>query len=252
MGAVILDERGVQQLELWGPHDVEHGWSIRQSARARRLSVRVFRHGGVEVVVPPRTSPHRISAFISQQREWIERQRRRAIAPLPWPLPPATLELSAFDEQWTCVQIPSFGRVRVIGGQAQELELHGDLSDLETLRTALIGWLVAHAKGRFAAPLAELARQVGVEPRLLQVRCQRTRWGSCSRRGTVSLNACLLFQRPEVVRYLLIHELAHLKYMNHSRHFWAEVARHEAQWKALDRELLRGWKRVPAWIFARR
>lgn len=249
---MTFDEFRVQQLELWGPHDAEHGWSIRQSARARRLSVRVFRHGGVEVVVPPRTSPHRISAFISQQREWIERQRRRAIAPLPWPLPPATLELSAFEEQWTCVQSPSSGRVRVMPRQAGQLELHGDLSDREALRGALIAWLVGYAKERFAAPLAERAMQVGVAPRRLQVRCQRTRWGSCSRRGTVSLNACLLFQRPQVVRYLLIHELAHLKHMNHSRHFWAEVGRHEPQWKALDRELLRGWKHVPAWIFARR
>lgn len=247
---MIFGERGVQQLELWDPHDVEHGWSIRQSARARRLSVRVFRHGGVEVVVPPRTSPHRISAFISQQREWIERQRRRAIAPLPWPLPPATLQLSAFDEQWSCRQSPGSGRVRISSPRAGELELTGDLSDREGLRSALIDWLMAHAKERLAAPLAELARRVGVEPRRLQVRCQRTRWGSCSRRGTVSLNACLLFQRPEVVRYLLIHELAHLKHMNHSRHFWAEVARHEPQWKPLDRELLRGWKHVPAWIFA--
>lgn len=249
---MIFDQRGIQQLELWDPHDVEHGWAIRQSARARRLSVRVFRHGGVEVVVPPRTSAHRISAFISQQREWIERQRRRAIAPLPWPLPPATLELSALEEQWHCLHSPSSGRVRVMALRAGELELQGDLSDREDLRTALIAWLVTHAKGRFAAPLAELAGRVGVEPRRLQVRCQRTRWGSCSRRGTVSLNACLLFQRPEVVRYLLIHELTHLKHMNHSRHFWVEVARHEPQWKALDRELLRGWKRVPGWIFARR
>ncbi len=246
---MIFDERAVQQLELWDPRDAEHGWSIRQSTRARRLSVRVFRHGGVEVVVPPRTSPHRISAFISQQREWIERQRRRAIAPLPWPLPPATLELSALEEQWTCVQSRGSGRVRVTAREAGELELKGDLSDRGGLRMALIGWLVTHAKERFAAPLSELSRQVGVEPRRLQVRCQRTRWGSCSRHGTVSLNACLLFQRPEVVRYLLIHELAHLKHMNHSRQFWAEVARHEPQWKALDRELLRGWKRVPGWIF---
>src|SRR5215469_9729608 len=135
MGAVIFGERGLQQLELWDPHDVEHGWSIRQSVRARRLSVRVFRHGGVEVVVPPRTSPHRISAFISQQREWIERQRRRAIAPLPWPLPPGTLELSALEEQWICVQRPGSGRVRVTAHQPGELELKGDLSDREALRS---------------------------------------------------------------------------------------------------------------------
>src|SRR5579863_8718791 len=149
MGAVIFDELGVQQLELWDPRDAEHGWSIRQSNRARRLSVRVFRHGGVEVVVPLRTSSRRISAFISQQREWIERQRRRAVAPVAWPLPPATLELSAFNEQWRCVQKPASGRVRISVSAAAELEIKGDLGDRESLRRALIRWLVEYSKQRF-------------------------------------------------------------------------------------------------------
>ena len=92
-------------------------------------------------------------------------------------------------------------------------------------------------------------RRWASSPARLQVRCQRTRWGSCSRRGTISLNVCLLFQPPEVLRYLLVHELAHLRHMNHSARFWAEVARHEPDWKALDRELLQGWRRVPSWMF---
>jgi hypothetical protein len=90
---------------------------------------------------------------------------------------------------------------------------------------------------------------MAVRPGRLQVRCQRSRWGSCSRRATISLNACLLFQRPEVLRYLMVHELSHLRHMNHSARFWAEVARHEPDWKALDRELLQSWVRVPSWIF---
>ena len=89
----------------------------------------------------------------------------------------------------------------------------------------------------------------GVAPGALQIRCQRTRWGSCSRHGTISLNACLLFQAPQVLRYLMVHELSHLRHMNHSARFWDEVARHEPDWRALDRELLQGWRLVPAWMF---
>ena len=55
------------------------------------------------------------------------------------------------------------------------------------------------------------------------IRCQRTRWGSCSTRGTVSLNCSLVFLRPEVVRYLFMHELAHTRHMNHSPGFWRLV-----------------------------
>jgi predicted metal-dependent hydrolase len=242
-------EQKSQQLSLWDTERSEHSWSVRQSARARRLSVRVFRHGGVEIVVPPRTSPQRVSAFVSEHREWIERQRRRSAPLSHWPLPPANLELSALGEHWRCTHQPGRGRVRVRELGDQQLQLTGRLEQLESVRHALLGWLTQHAHRRVEGPLRALAAQMDVEPGRLQVRCQRTRWGSCSRSGTISLNVCLLFQTPEVLRYLMIHELAHLRQMNHSVRFWADVARHEPGWKALDRELLQGWRRVPSWMF---
>ena len=165
-----------------------------------------------------------------------------------WPLPPPTLALSALEEAWVCLPGAAGTRVRV-REEAGQLLLDGDLSRREPLRQALRHWLVGRALLRFEEPLAALAARMGALPGRLQVRCQRTRWGSCSRRGTISLNACLLFQRPEVLRYLIVHELSHLKHMNHSARFWAEVARHEPDWKALDQELLQGWRRVPSWIF---
>jgi predicted metal-dependent hydrolase len=242
-------EHNLKQLSLWDAEHNEQSWSVRQSARARRLSVRVFRHGGVEIVVPPRTSPQRVSAFVSEHREWIERQRRRSAPALHWPLPPATLCLSAVGEHWRVSSSHGIGRVRVRELVSQELQLRGALSQPEALRRALVRWLAQCAYRRFEAPLRALAAQMGVAPGRLQVRCQRTRWGSCSRRGTISLNLCLLFQTPEVLRYLMIHELAHLRHMNHSAHFWADVARQEPDWKLLDRELLQGWRRVPSWVF---
>jgi len=245
----LATEQKLQQLSLWDATPSEHSWSVRQSARARRLSVRVFRHGGVEIVVPPRTSPQRVSAFVSEHREWIERQRRRSALPVHWPLPPVCLTLSAFGEHWRCSSGGGVGRVRIRELMSRELQLLGELSDAEQLRRALTVWLARRAWQGFEAPLRALALQMGVQPGRLQVRCQRTRWGSCSRRGTISLNVCLLFQPPEVLRYLMIHELAHLRHMNHSARFWAEVARQEPDWKALDRELLQGWRRVPSWIF---
>jgi len=164
-------------------------------------------------------------------------------------MPPATLNLSALGEHWRCVSNAGAGRVRVRQMGADQLLLRGRLDDVEQLRQALRRWLAQHAQRRFEAPLRALSAQMGVEPGRLQVRCQRTRWGSCSRAGTISLNVCLLFQTPEVLRYLMVHELAHLRHMNHSVRFWTDVARQEPEWKALDRELLQGWRRVPSWMF---
>jgi predicted metal-dependent hydrolase len=241
--------RMLRQLQLWDVDDSEHGWSVRQSARARRLSVRVFRTGGVEIVVPPRTSARRVSEFVSQHREWIERHRRRALPVASWPLPPEALSLTALGEDWRCTQVAGPGPVRLRERPGRELLLSGRLEDHTRLRALLVSWLVEHARRRREPALRGLAAQMAVVPARVQVRCQRSRWGSCSRRHTVSLNVCLLFQRPEVLRYLMIHELAHLRHMNHSARFWAEVARYQPDWKTLDRELLQGWRRAPSWMF---
>jgi predicted metal-dependent hydrolase len=241
--------RMLRQLQLWDFDSSEHAWSVRQSVRARRLSVRVFRNGGVEIVVPPRTPPRRVSEFVSEHREWIERQRRRAVPAVDWPLPPEVLSLTAIDEEWRCSAIAGAGQVGLREIAGYELQLRGRLDDRARLRRLLANWLVERARRRLEGPLRALAAQMAVAPGRLQVRRQRSRWGSCSRRRTISLNVCLLFQRPEVLRYLMIHELSHLRHMNHSARFWAEVARYEPDCKALDRELLQGWRRVPSWIF---
>jgi predicted metal-dependent hydrolase len=102
--------------------------------------------------------------------------------------------------------------------------------------TVLAPWLVG------------LSRSAGLAFERLQIRRQRTRWGSCSRNGTISLNACLLFQTPAVVNYLLIHELVHTVHMNHSRRFWAAVERLEPRWRERDATLSQGWRHVPAWV----
>ncbi len=78
-----------------------------------------------------------------------------------------------------------------------------------------------------------------------QVRCPRT----CMREnGSISLNYCMLFLQPEQVRYVMIHELCHARHMNHSRRYWALVARHEPDYRSLDKGLNSAWKQIPAWV----
>jgi predicted metal-dependent hydrolase len=116
-------------------------------------------------------------------------------------------------------------------------------------RHLLQGWLRRAAGERLAPALLRLAADLNYSVARVAIRCQRTRWGSCSTRGTVSLNCSLLFLPPEVVRYLFVHELAHTRHMNQSASFWRVVERLEPDYRRLDRELVAGWRTVPAWVF---
>jgi predicted metal-dependent hydrolase len=82
----------------------------------------------------------------------------------------------------------------------------------------------------------------------MAIRSQRTRWASCSPKGTISLNVRLMFLPQHLVRYVLLHELAHTQEMNHSRRYWAILESLEPNYLELDKELRAGWRLVPDWI----
>jgi predicted metal-dependent hydrolase len=137
-------------------------------------------------------------------------------------------------------------RVRAVDGL---LSISGESAAARDLRHVLRRWLIQRASDVLCTALVGCAKERGFEFKRVVIRRQRTRWGSCSTRGTISLNCCLMFQRPEVLHYLLIHELAHTRHMNHSRKFWQCVSEHCSDYEQLDRELLSGWRRVPSWVF---
>jgi predicted metal-dependent hydrolase len=225
------------------------GPRIRVSRRARRLSVRVYPDARVEVVVPPRARASEVESFVAAHREWIESRRERALRnrPAPEPFPPANLGLPLTGESWRLHLAGGSGALRIAEAGATDRILR--VSGAGNLRAGLRAWLMRTAKARLEPRVAALAAAMGVRYSRVSIRRQRSRWGSCSVRGTISLNVCLLFQRPAVVDYLIVHELTHVRHMNHSARFWDAVAAHCAGWRALDRELLQGWHHVPRWVF---
>jgi predicted metal-dependent hydrolase len=109
----------------------------------------------------------------------------------------------------------------------------------ENLRPALEEHLRALARRELAERAEELARQHGAPMRRVMVRSQRSRWGSCSVRGTISLNWRLV-QVPETVRdYIILHELTHLRHLNHSARFWAAVEKVCPDYRAAEAWLKR-------------
>jgi hypothetical protein len=243
-----VPEVGAAQLGLLDDAAPDRGWRVRQSARARRLAVRVLPGGLVEIVVPDGTRPRTVELFVTRHRRWIERTvdlYRPAALPEEGVLP-GQIRFPATGQDYVLRRIDQAGppRLRIDG---HSIVLTGDEGRPALLRHALQRFTMREAHAALAPWLARLSEASGLHYERIQIRRQRTRWGSCSRAGTISLNACLLFQPPEVVNYLLIHELAHTKHMNHSRRFWRLVADLEPRWRELDAALTRGWREVPVW-----
>ena len=239
------------QLQLFESRETEQRWSVRVSRRARRLSVRVYPGGRVEVVVPPGASAATVQRFVGSHRQWIDRRVEdlSAAGGVVVERRPERLSLPGIGRQISIEYVNDASPLQIRPLSSGDLLIRGPLHDEDAVIEALRQWLADLALETLGSQLRAVASEAGFSYRRVQIRRQRTRWGSCSATGTISLNVCLLFQEPAVVRYLLVHELCHTRHMNHSNRFWSLVEAHEPDYRALDRELLRGWQRVPGWMF---
>jgi predicted metal-dependent hydrolase len=224
--------------------------SVRESRRARYLTLRLLPPHTLELVVPRGTRASAVTAFVRENQKWIEDARRELAQCRPVRAEglPARIELKAIGRSWHVeyrhdTEAPA--RCRALDGL---LEVTAADASRRGAEAALRSWLLDEADYHLRPWLLREAQVVGKRPTNVQVRLQRTRWGSCSNSGTVSLNAALLFLEPAVVRYLFVHELCHLIALNHSRRFWAAVERFEPGYEALDRRLTEAWHAIPLWV----
>lgn len=233
------------------PEDSVSGFSVRVSVRARRLSIKVYPRGKVEVVVPRRTRPRDVQAFVEEHRDWISRTRASFAAlhpPEPFRLP-TRVELPGIDRTFDVIYCPRPGATNVrYRCRGNQLMLSGATSDAGLCVRALKRWLAGLAKDEFGPRLRSLAAATGNPFRRMRVAGQKTCWGSHSSTGTISVNYCLLFLDAGLVRYLMVHELCHARHMNHSRRFWSHVRRFEPDYRRLDRRLAESWRVIPAWV----
>ena len=185
--------------------------------RARRYLLRLRPDGTARVTIPRGGSVTTARQFVERNRSWLERQFQRLQArpqrPSNWQVGSELL----FRGELVQIQSDGPGRIRL---GSETLRVTEGAADLRPVIEKLLRQM---ATRELSLRAMELASQHGFTVNRVTVRNQRTRWGSCSRRGTISLNWRLI-QTPDYVRdYIALHELAHLRHMNHSRRFWQEV-----------------------------
>lgn len=226
-------------------------YSTRVSERARRVRLTVTPREGLVVVVPRGLSVDTDSIVASKAR-WAHDALARvaekraqhqagpeALLPIVVCLPALGVELPVSADATAasrCSAREVDGALRIVGADdaARSLE-------------ALRRWLDGVARKELTARLDELSRSTGIPYSRVRITRARTRWGSCSSKGTVSLSRNLLFLPPELVDAVIFHELAHVRIMDHSPRFWALLSSMDPDAMKHRITLRSAGDRVPAW-----
>jgi len=225
-------------------------YTVRESARAKRVILRVTGERGLEVVVPKGFDHDRVRGVVAGRREWVlaqlEKLRMAGHSPGTAPALPERVRLLASGEEYIVSAIVRPGAGRLDENPGHRIMLAA--RDAEQGAALLKSWLKKRAKAVLPGLLRQESMRVGLGFSRIQVRMQRSRWGSRSGRGTISLNARLMFLPQDVVRYVLVHELCHVRHMDHSQAFWRLVASFVPDYERMEKRLKEEPVRlVPPW-----
>lgn len=207
-----------------------------RNRRARRYVLRLRSNGVARVTIPRGGSAAEARRFVERSRTWLERELLR-LASHPsrsreWPIGTQIL----FHGDCVKLEADVNGESNVIRFGTESVQVRNPGADL---RPVVERHLWRLAMRELPLRVLEYAALHRLPVRRIMVRNQRSRWGSCSRRGTISLNWRLIQAPPFVRDYIILHELSHLKEMNHSALFWGEVERVCPDYQSAERWLKR-------------
>lgn len=207
--------------------------TLRRHPRARRYILRFNGPLNLLATLPRGGSKRDAWAFIMRSQAWIRRQMERRVSS-----PQASAEIFLRGEKFILETSEHFAR---LGSEIIPLDGDLHLSIQRHLQNLAAVELIPRTR--------ELAAQTNTEIRRVAVRNQRSRWGSCSVRRTISLNWRLI-QTPAFVRdYIILHELMHLRQMNHSPKFWAEVESVCPSWRDAEKWLRANGRQIMSAAF---
>lgn len=207
--------------------------TLRRSARARRFSLRVAAaDGSVRLTMPSRAAEEGALAFVRRQEAWL----RKALARQPAPIrarPGMTITLRGCDLPVVA------GRERSVRLEDGKIRLSARCGNDGARVGACLAAFLKHEARNDIVPMAhQMAARLERRISRITLRDTRSRWGSCTEAGRLMFSWRLVMAPPEVLRYVVAHEVAHLVELNHSPAFWRQVGRLDPDWR-----LWRHWLR---------
>lgn len=194
-------------------------YKIRHSIRAKNMIIRISPDTGLEIVLPRGFKPVNLEACLKSRESWIMARLNYCDR--------GSLESSRqamyMGQKYDIVPVVRHGAATEIKRLDGKIFATVPDDSPETLTTALEKWYRAQAGIIFEERVRAVNIKTGFRINRISIRGQKTRWGSCSRLGNLNFNWKLIMAPQAVIDYIVIHELAHLKEMNHSSRFWSLV-----------------------------
>lgn len=237
------------------PRIKDLAYTIVHNKRSKTVRLRILASGMLQVTAPPGFNARKLPDIIERNWEWIEKTRslaeehRQNLASqgADWPPQRMVLPILGLDLAVRFVPPLSQNEYRAENNR-EELVLHAHPDNCEVTVELIKLWLRKYARKCFTQELDQLCRQHGLSYTRLSLRFQKGKWGSCSSKRSISLNVRLLFLPPQLVRYVLVHELCHTRHLNHSPQFWEEVGRILPDYRELRKDLRDAWRLLPGYL----
>lgn len=203
-------------------------YHIRHSKRAKRLSLTLSARKELTVVLPIGMERALAHEFVQKKSNWVEKHLSKAklVSKSVVLSKPNSLHLKMLDEIWT---------IHYVKGNDKQIQYHelpqyhlqitGGVESSALIHKVLGRFLKNKADAIFSHSMQKLAQQHGFSYSAISIRGQKTRWGSCSKKQSISLNYKLLLMPKLTAHYVFIHELCHTLEMSHSKRFWQLVER---------------------------
>ncbi|MBE0643967.1 MAG: M48 family metallopeptidase [Bacteroidetes bacterium] len=215
----------------------------------RYIRLTVSGKDGVRVSAPWGVPERDLHAMVREKGAWIldrlEHFRQLELQQPRWTFSDGQRVL--IMGEWRTLRIISWewnaGKVALEGGEVIIRVPFRFLRDEKVLSQLFYKWIRRWAEQELRRRVGLFSGQMKLAPARITVRAQRSKWGSCNAEGNINLNMRLMLAPPEVIDYVVIHELAHLRELNHSKRFWALVEQH-----CPDSRTQKNWLREHTWL----
>jgi predicted metal-dependent hydrolase len=204
-------------------------YTLKRSTRARYARLEVSPEHGLTIIIPAFDNLNHVRQLLEEKRRWIIEKLEKYSS--------ATTSNKPGLGSDTVPYLGCNMKIEKRPGDTESVSLDRENSKLRVipgpdgLRSTIERWYRTEAKMKITRIVEEKSRFMGLSYQRITIKGQKTLWGSCSKKHNLNFNWRLLMAPEPIIDYVVVHELAHLKVMSHSKRFWQTVGKYCPDWR---------------------